>query len=214
MSTRADWKHLALGDCFRFPVSTPEGRRDIWVGGTLLFTVLIGRIFNLGHRLEVIHHLHQGCRPDFQGFTPWGRTFLRSLPAFAAIATYLAPSVFVGAIGVWLLDGAAVAAGRIALDLAALLFLGGVFVLRGGMTYNAAYRDISYLSRPDKAFRRALGAGRIFLRIWTIALCAIGLSFLGLLVFVVGFFYTSVWAWLVVGYAFSKAILPEPADGA
>ncbi len=62
-----------------------------------------------------------------------------------------------------------------------------------GMTYNAAYRDVSYLYRPDKTFRRVLGAGRSYLRAWVIGLSAIALSFLGLALFLVGFFYTSVW---------------------
>ena len=79
----------------------------------------------------------------------------------------------------------------------ALFFLWGVYSLPGGMTYNAAYDDITYLYRPDKAFRRALAGGAAYGWAWLITICAMSLSFLGLLGLGIGFFYTSVWAWSV-----------------
>jgi hypothetical protein len=95
-----------------------------------------------------------------------------------------------------------------------LCFLWGVYSLPGGMTYNAAYGDITYLYRPDKAFRRAIAGGAAYGWAWVIALCAMSLSWVGLLALGIGFFYTSVWAWSVVGYAFSKALaLSDPALG-
>lgn len=62
-------------------------------------------------------------------------------------------------------------------------------------------------TRPDKALGAAVRGGRAYLRAWLIALAAIAVSFGGLAVLVIGFFYTSVWAWNVVGYAFSRALV-------
>ncbi len=201
------WHSISFAECFRFPVSSPEGRRDILIGGTLLFTLLVGWIFNLGHRLEIFYRLHQDQRPCFAGFAPWGRTFRRGCQAFAAICLYLSPAGLCGILALlaWRSGWGTLAAGFG--SLAALFFLLGIFSLPGGMTYNAALRDMSYLYRPDKAFRRALDGGTAYLKAWCISLCAISLSFLGPLGLGVGFFYTSVWAWIVVGYAFSKALL-------
>lgn len=190
-----------FAECFRFLLASPGARRDLLVGGTLLFTLLIGWIFNLGHRLDVIYRLSHDEPPYFRGFAPWGATFRRGLQAAGAIALYLAPSIALGALAVAWRSGVLGA-------LSAALFILAVFVLPGGMTYNAACRDMSYLYRPDRALRRAVGGGRAYLRAWLIGLSAIGLSFLGVLAAGVGFFYTSVWAWSVVGYAFSRALLP------
>jgi hypothetical protein len=197
----------SFSECYRFPVSTPQARRDLLVGGTLLFTLLVGWICNLGHRLEVIGRVHRGEPPYFRGFAPWGAVFRRGLHAFAAIATYLSPAAAFAALA-WFASsrGATSSATGLAL-FAAVLFLLGVYVLPGGMTYNAAFGDMSYLYRPDKAFRRALSGGGRYLWAWLIALSAVTLSLFGLLVFGVGVFYTSVWAWGVAGYAFSKALV-------
>ena len=81
------------------------------------------------------------------------------------------------------------------------------------MTYNAAFHDISYLYRPDRAFARAWEGGKDYLWAWIIALSAILISFLGLLALGIGFLYTSVWAWMVVGYAFSRALSLRRPDG-
>jgi hypothetical protein len=215
----------SFADCFRFPVSTPQARRDLLIGGTLLFALVIGWILNLGHRLEVVHRVVHEQPPYFRGFAPWGRTFTRGLAALCAIAVYLSPAAaltFLAAAasdpGHGLVDliraPAAFAPGgtsAVLLALAAGAFVLALYVLPGGMTYNAAYRDIRYLYRPDKALRRALRGGRAYAHAWLIALSAIALSLLGLVALGVGFLYTSVWAWSVVGVAFSRAlVLADP----
>ncbi len=212
----------SFADSFAFPLSTPQARRDVLTGGTLLFLTLPGWILNLGHRLDVVHRVYHDEPPCFRGFAPWGATFIRGLTAACAIALYLTPAA--------LLTGAALAAappghgvaafiaspaawrpaglGTCALlGLALVAFALAVFSLPGGMTYNAALRDISYLYRPDRAFRRAVAGGRAYLRAWAIGGSAIALSPLGLAALGVGFFYTSVWAWSVVGYVFSKSLV-------
>ena len=130
---------------------------------------------------------------------------MRGLKALAAILLYLSPAMLCG-LGVGLGVAWLAAPG-------AVFFVLAVYILPGGMTWNAAFHDIRYLYRPDHALRRALEGGRAYLWARVIALLAIGLSFLGLLGAGVGFFYTSVWAWMVVGYAFSRALSLRPGPG-
>jgi hypothetical protein len=201
-----------VGECFAFPLETPQARRDVLVGGLLLFALLIGWILNLGHRLEVVRRVFHDDEPYHRGFAPWRRTFVRGLGAFFAIGCYLSPSVVTGALSVL--------AFRAGLGLLAVLlavvavsaFVLAIYTLPGGMTYNAAFGDLSYLYRPDKAFRRAVAGGRAYVHAWGIAITAMLLSLLGLLALGVGFFFTSVWAWSVVGYAFSRALSLSEAD--
>lgn len=208
-----DWQPVTWSEAFRFPIENASRRRDVLVGGTVLFVLPVGWILNLGHRLDVVYRLAQGTPPYFRGFKPWTYTFKRGLQAFFAIVAYLSPSGIVGATALtrWYFGGV----DSVALGLAAvssLLFVLAIFTLPGGMTINAARRDMSYLYRPDKAFRRAMEGGRLYLKSWAIALSAISLSFVGLLAVGIGYQYTSVWAWSVVGYAFSRAlVLPKPA---
>lgn len=194
-------------DSFLFPLKTPAARRDLFIGGTLLVTLLPGWILNLGHRLELVHRLAANDRPAFRGFSPWGFTFVRGLQAFLAISVYLSPCLIMGAIA-WVLWSSKLFVGAAGFgSVSFFLFVGGVYVLPGGMTRNAAYRDMSYLYRPDRAYQIARQGGLRYLKAWLIALTSIVLSFLGLLAAGIGFLYTSVWAWMVVGYAFSVALL-------
>jgi hypothetical protein len=196
-----------FGECFAFPLSSPEARRDLLAGGTFLFAPFVGWILNLGHRLEVIGRVCREDPPYFRGFNkPPKRVFSRGLHAFGAIALYLSPSAVAATASYATSRSGSGASIPLAL-VAAVLFAAAVYVLPGGMTYNAAYDDMSYLYRPDKAFQRAVAGGSDYLHAWLIALAAIALSTLGLLALGVGFFYTSVWAWTVIGYAFSRALV-------
>ncbi len=206
------WHPVTWREAFRFPIENAAGRRDTAVGGTVLFVPPVGWILNLGHRLDVVYRLAQGSPPYFRGFTPWTQTFKRGLQAFFAIVAYLSPSGIVGtaALARWYVDGVDTATVVLA-AVSTVLFVLAIFTLPGGMTINGARRDMSYLYRPDKAFRRAQEGGRRYLKSWAIALSAISLSFVGTLGLGVGYLYTSVWAWQVVGYAFSRAlVLPTP----
>lgn len=190
-------------DCFAFPLRTRAARRDLAVGALLLLTTLPGWICNLGHRLEVVYRLVHDDEPYFRGFQPLALTFTRGLAAWFAITLYLTPAVLCATLSWCLWSEWA----RVPFALAALLsFALAIFSLPGGMTYNAAFRDVSYLYRPDKAFRRALEGGQLYLKAWCIGGSAVLLSSLGLLAAGVGFLVTSVWAWMVVGYAFSRSL--------
>ena len=192
-------KPPGLLESFWFPLSTPAARADLLVGGTALLLLLpIGWVLNMGHRLDVVYRIFHDKPPYYGGFSPWSETLVRGLRATIAILIYLSPSMLCA-------GGVARGVSWLAVP-AVLLFAIAIYVLPGGMTYNAAHNDIAYLYRPDRALRRALAGGRAYLQAWGIALLAITLSLVGVLALGVGFFYTSVWAWMVVGYAFSRAL--------
>jgi len=196
-----------LRECFAWPLSTREARRDLLIGGALLFLLLIGWILNLGHRLHVVERLMRRESPCFRGFSPWGQTFRRGLRAFSAISVYLSPSALIAAT-TWFAWESLPVGGRVAgVAVAGSLFLLAIYALPGGMTWNAAYDDLRYLYRPDKALARAVSGGKAYLHAWGIAVAAITASLVGLLGLGIGFFFTSVWAWSVVGYAFSRALV-------
>ncbi|HEY7223420.1 MAG TPA: hypothetical protein VH561_07415 [Micromonosporaceae bacterium] len=199
----------SFAESFRFPVATPEARRDLLIGGTLLLLTLPGWILNMGHRLQVVSFVWRGERPHFRGFRPWRVAFLRGLLALTAIIIYLSPSLVLAAFA-WLAWPGLAA--RFIAAAAGLMCGLGMFALPGGMTRNAVADDLSYLARPDRAFGAALAGGRRYLKAWLIAASAIALSFLGLAVGLVGFLYTSVWAWTVVGFAFTSALQDRRTD--
>lgn len=197
-----------LRESFLFPLATRAARRDMLVGGLWMLTTLPGWILNLGHRLDTVRRVAERDEPAYRGFRPLGHTFGRGLRAFLAIAVYLSPTAIFGV-------SAALAAGpaRVVLGVAAgAAFAAGVFVLPGGMTWYAVHDDASYLVRPDRALRRALDGGRDYLRAWGVAVAAVATSLLGLLAAGVGFLFTSVWAWSVVGYAFTRALIRTPGS--
>ena len=201
---------VALGwrDALLFPIATPDGRRDVLVGGlAVIFLLPVGWILNLGARLDVVQRLYVGDAPYFRGFRPWRRTFRRGCISAATIFSYLSPSLTLSALG-WLAyarEWGMTAVVALALA-AALAFVLGVFTLPGCMTVYACEGDASVLRRPRQAFRRALAHRRVYLEAWAISLAAVALSTLGLLALGVGFVFTSVWAWEVVGYAFTVAM--------
>ena len=163
-----------------------------------MFLLPVGWVLNLGHRLDVLHRIYHQKQPVFIGFSPWLGCFVRGLKATTAIAIYLSTSAILAAAAHWVQPTLWWFAGA--------AFALGVYALPGGMTYNAAFDDIRYLYRPDKAFARAIGGGLAYLHAWLIALVAISLSLFGVLAFGVGLFYTSVWAWMAVGHAFSVSL--------
>jgi hypothetical protein len=200
---RLDWK-----EAFLFPVATPEARRDVLIGGTLiLFLWPVGWIFNLGNRLNVVARLHAGRRPYFTGFRPWPFTFWRGCVSAATIASYLSPAAAFGALALYahakgigpsLVTALAVAS--------AAAFVMAVFTLPGCMTVYAVEGDAAVLRDPARAFRRAWSRRTVYLRAWAIGLASVVLSLVGALGALIGFLYTSVWSWEVVGYAFTVAM--------
>src|SRR5262245_6013632 len=124
---------LTVRDAFAFPVATREARRDLLIGGCLLVLLLVGWIFNLGNRLNVVSRLRAGDRPYFRAFRPWGYTFKRGCVSFATISAYLSPAVLFGLLAFWFRQQRFAAGHYSMAALSALAFCLGVFTLPGCM---------------------------------------------------------------------------------
>ena len=144
LPTRLTWRRA-----FAFPIETPEGRRDLWIGGLLILCLWpVGWILNLGNRLNVVHRLYRGDVPVFRGFRPFANTFRRGCISFATISSYLAPAVMTGAVAVYLKLHGEEAVHTVFAGLSALLFVLGVFTLPGCMTVYAVEGDPRVLRDP------------------------------------------------------------------
>lgn len=196
-------------DAFRFPVATKEARKDVLIGGCLLILLLIGWIFNLGNRLNVVSRFSTDDQPYFRGFKPWGYTFKRGCISFLAISFYLAPAAILGLAAFFCRQNDSPLGHYIFAGFSALAFCLGVFTLPGCMTVYAVEGDPAVLRKPAEAFSRAWHHRDAYLFAWWIALLSIVLSLLGILAAGIGFFFTSVWAWDVVGYAFTVAMYSQ-----
>jgi hypothetical protein len=207
LPSRLTWRQA-----FAFPIETPEARRDVWIGGLLILCLWpIGWILNLGNRLNVVHRFYRGEAPIFRGFRPFTHTFYRGCISFATISSYLAPAVATGAVAVYLKLHGDEAVHYVFAGLSALFFVLGVFTLPGCMTVYAVEGDPRVLRDPVRAFRRAWANRGVYCLAWAISLASVLVSFLGLLALGVGFLFTSVWSWEVVGYAFTVALY-HPED--
>lgn len=204
-------KVLTLRDSFLFPLDSAEGRKDVLIGGLVLMLLLpIGWILNLGARLDIVQRLYSGEKPYFTGMQPWSRTLKRGCISALAIFCYLLPAnlCFALASGLFSQWGWGLLS-AIVLVFGIGLFVLAVFTLPGCMTVFACEEDPAILLNPIRAFGRAWQHRALYFKAWGIALAAISLSFFGLLFLIVGFFFTSVWAWEVVGYAFTVAMYQE-----
>jgi hypothetical protein len=181
----------------------------VLIGGCLLILLLLGWILNLGNRLNVVSRFSVDDRPYFRGFKPWGYTFKRGCVSFLAISSYLAPAAILG-LAAFFCRQKDIPLGRNTFaGLSALAFCMGVFTLPGCMTVYAVEDDPAVLRKPGVAFSRAWHHRDAYLFAWWIALLSILLSLLGILAAGIGFFFTSVWAWDVVGYAFTVAMYSQ-----
>jgi hypothetical protein len=202
---------LSWRNAFLFPLKDSAARRDVLEGGLLiLFLWPIGWVLNLGNRLNMVARLANGEKVIFTGFRPWKHTFWRGCISATAIFLYLSPTL--------LLSYAAFSIRKYPrydtifitlVVLAICCFVLGIFTLPGCMTVFAVEGDKSILKKPVKAFLRAWAHRKLYAKAWAIALVSILCSFLGLLGLGIGFLFTSVWAWEVVGYAFTVAMYNE-----
>lgn len=166
------------------------------VGGAVLCLPVVGFMLNMGCRLQMVHRMQRGLSP-WPCWQNWSTLLTQGALATAAIVLYHIPALI--ALAVALLGGGWSWVWR-----AFLLGAGGTFLLPGLMTFYAHDRKVAHLLRPDRALKRVILGGPLYLKAWAIGIAACLLSFTGLLFFGIGFAWTSVWFWQVAAFCFSR----------
>jgi hypothetical protein len=187
---------LTLRTSFAFPLQTPEARREVLIGAALLLLPGAGWLLNMGHRVVMVHRMMRG-EPAWPAWRePW-QLLRHGLVTFGGMVYYYLPGAALAWFGwrgdvMWMM-----AAGGVLLALATL-------AIPGYMSHYCRAFDAAEIYDPVRAFSRALEGGAAYWRAWGIALCALALSFLGLLGLGIGFLVTSVWFWQVAGFSFAR----------
>lgn len=185
---------LSLGSSFRFPLQSAVARREVLHGALLLLLPGVGWLLNMGHRIEMVHRMHQGLSP-WPAWVDYPRLFRNGVLTFMGMLYYYAPGATLVAFG-WR-DGS-----RPLLALGAALLVAATIAIPGYMTHFCVRFDPREIYDPFRALRRTFEGGARYWKAWGIALTALALSFTGLL-FGLGFLVTSVWFWQVAGFSFA-----------
>ena len=186
---------LSLATAFRFPLQSSLARIEIFKGGLWLLVPFVGWILNMGHRIAMVHNMQHG-RPAWPAWVNYPQLFKDGLRTFLGMVQYHSPAVVLAIIA-W------ATATPVLYYIAAILWILASIAVPGFMSHYCVHRDPSEIFNPFKALRRVFQVGRGYWYAWLIALASLLLSFAGLLVFGVGFLFTSVWFWQVAGYSFA-----------
>lgn len=200
---------LSLRTSFAFPLQTAEARREVLIGAAWLLVPFGGWLLNMGHRVVMVHRMMHGL-PAWPSWRDPLQLLRHGLVTFGGMVYYCLPGGVLAWTGWRAGSVGAMIAGAVLLALATL-------AIPGYMTHYCRAFEVREIYDPVRALSRALQGGAAYWRAWGIALCALALSFVGLLGLGVGFLATSVWFWQVAGFSFArvfsqKYILPaEPA---
>lgn len=191
-----DLRHrLTLWNSLRFPLQSAASRRDILIGGLWLLVPVVGWLLNMGHRVRVVHRMHRGEDP----WPAWGEPMellKHGALTFAGMVWYGWPGVTLLLIGRWL-DWTWLAAIGFALWAVA------VVAIPGYMSHYCKAYDVREIFDPFRALRRVHQGGLAYWKAWSIVFPTMLASFLGLLLFGIGFLFTSVWFWQVAAFSFA-----------
>ena len=187
---------LTFRNSFKFPIQNSLARREILFGAALVLVPVLGWLLNMGHRIEMVHKMHQS-QPAWPSWNHYGRLLKSGMITFLGMTYYYLPGAILGTISFHLrLPWLAV--------LATGLLLLATVAIPGYMTHYCRNYDAREIFDPFRAFKRVLQGGHLYWKAWAIALSALALSFLGLLALGIGFLATSVWFWQVAGFSFAS----------
>ncbi|HYR08365.1 MAG TPA: hypothetical protein VEQ60_11370 [Longimicrobium sp.] len=187
---------LSLRTSFAFPLQTPQSRREVLIGAALILLPFVGWLLNMGHRVVMVHRMMRG-EPAWPSWRdPW-QLLRHGVVTFGGMVYYYLPGAALAYAGCRGGSAWMTAAGAVLLLLATL-------AIPGYMTHYCRAFDAAEIYNPARALSRALEGGHAYWRAWGIALCALALSFLGLLGLGIGFLATSVWFWQVAGFSFAR----------
>lgn len=179
---------LSVGSSFRFPLQHERARKEILWGAALLILLPgVGWLLNMGHRIQMVHRMHQGADP-WPSWQDYPRLLKDGTVTFLGMLMYYTPGLLIGYWKGWLY---------------AFPWLGlATLAIPGYMTHYCKRLDPQEIFNPIRALSRCLQGGFAYWRAWGIALRALALSFLGL-PFGLGFLVSSVWFWQVAGFSFA-----------
>ena len=192
---------LTLRTAFAFPIQNTTARNEIIVGGLLLLLPFVGWLLNMGHRISMIHAMHNGKEP-WPSWRSWRLLLTHGFITFVGMVYYYLPSLVL--LVIYLQSGSAIVAW-----IAAVLFVLATLAIPGYMTQYCKNFEPSEIFNPFKALRRSIEGGKSYWKAWVISLTALLISLLGLLLFGVGFLFSSVWFWQVAGYSFANVFTKQ-----
>lgn len=192
---------LSVGACFGFPLQHATARREVVLGALWLLAPGLGWLLNMGHRIVMVHNMLHG-RPAWPAWQDYGGLLRHGSFTFLGMVFYYLPGVLVGWVA-WVTSSAALVA------VAAFLGVAATLAIPGFMSHYCLHFDPREIFNPGRALRRCLEAGSLYWRAWLIALCALALSFVGLLFAVIGFLVSSVWFWQVAGFGFANVMTKQ-----
>jgi hypothetical protein len=187
---------LDLRTAWRFPIQNSLARAELIEGALWLLIPGIGWLLNMGHRIMMVHRMQCGL-PAWPSWVNYSALLHHGFITFLGMITYFTPAAL-AALASWYLESIALYC------LASILWLLAVLAIPGYMTHYAYCFDWREVFNPFRAFRRVFEGGRLYWHAWSIAALALVFSFLGLLVFGIGFLVTSVWFWQVAGFTFAS----------
>lgn len=188
---------LSFRNAIMFPIQNKSGIHDILIGGILLCVPFFGWILNMGHRIAYVRKMQNGKTP-FPSWSNWRQLFYDGGITFIGMLFYLLPGSIFLTLGYlysfwffYLIGG--------------VLFAFGVVVIPGYMTHYCWNKSVGEIFRPGLVVKRVFRMGPHYWKAWSIVIPTMLLSFLGLLIFGIGFLFTSVWFWQTAGYSFANA---------
>lgn len=188
---------LSFHNSFLFPLQSPAARREVLWGAVLLILLPgIGWLLNMGHRIQMVHHMQTG-QPCYPAWINYRLLLKNGLATFGGMLLYYSPGMICLLLAFMLNRSWLVIAALVLIVLATI-------AIPGYMTHYCVAFDASEIYNPFKALRRVFEGGTAYWHAWAIALSALALSFVGLLGFGVGFLVTSVWFWQVAGFSFAS----------
>jgi hypothetical protein len=186
---------LSLITSFAFPLQNAAARREVLIGALWLLIPVVGWLFNMGHRIRMVHRMQQGL-PAWPAWNNYPQLLRDGSLTFLGMVMYHTPAMLLAAVA-WWLDL------RLLYAVAAGLWLLATVAVPVYMSHYCRELDPAEIFDPARAMRRVFQGGAAYWHAWLIALAALGLSFSGLVAFGVGFLITSVWFWQVAGFSFA-----------
>lgn len=186
---------LTLRNAWRFPLQTPESRRDVLIGGCWLLVPVVGWLLNMGHRVRIVHRMQVG-EPIWPAWEKPRELLEHGVLTFAGMVWYGWP-------GAGLLAWGLASSSWVLCAIGALLLTVAVVAIPGYMSHYCRAYDRAEIFNPWRALSRVRQGGLAYWRAWAIVVPTMGVSLLGLAAFGVGFLFTSVWFWQVAAYCFA-----------